>query len=1119
MGFVHLHVHSVYSLLDGTIKIDDLLKNVHKKGMDAVALTDHGVMYGALEFYRQALKMGIKPIVGCEFYLAPEGRSRRKSKPQDLHHLTLLAKNQEGYRNLMRLSSLGFLEGYYYKPRIDKELLADYSRGLICLSGCLSGEIPSLILQGKERSARQTVEELAGIFGADFYLEVQNHGLQEQRKVNEFLFEWGRKLGIPAVATNDVHYLGPKDAEIHDLLLCIQTGKSLDDEDRMRFPNGQFYLKDPGEMEELFPGHPEVIKNTLEIAERCNLEIELGNYHLPHYRLPGGKTPAEILREKVYAGLEARGELTSEARERLEYELEIICEMGFASYFLIVQDIVNFARKQRIPVGPGRGSAAGSLVAYALGITRINPLQFGLLFERFLNPERGNLPDIDIDFCYRRRGEVINYIINRYGQDRVAQIITFGTMAARAAIRDVGRALNYSYSLVDKVAKEIPWGDSIDEACAENPRLQSMVQKDRRVREILTLARKIEGIPRHTSTHAAGVVISDQPLIEYTPLQLNEDEVTTQYSMEEVEAAGLLKMDILGLRYLTVIQDTLDSLKTEEQEVDLENMDLTDQETYQLLQEGRTLGVFQMESRLFQGLCKKLRPREFNDIVALLALGRPGPIRGERLDEFIQCRNGKREPKYLHPKLKPILAETYGIILYQDQVMLIANQLAGYSLGEADILRRGMGKKKAELISRHKESFVRGAVQRGVPKDIAEQIFEEMEYFGGYGFNKSHSAAYALIAYQTAYLKAHYPAHYLAALLSSVMGNSSKVAQYIEECNNLGIEVKPPNINESMVSFTPKHNVILFGLSAVKNLGNNAAEEIIEERKKGPFTSLRDFCQRMDNMNQKACESLIKAGAFDQFGERSSHMIQLDQIFMSRGRQEKAPGQISLFGAEEMNKAGIDIPEIPEFSRRELLEMEKDVVGLYISGHPLETVKKLWKKRVSHSIRDLEDLEEGREVLIGGILTALKHHRTRNNKWMLFATIEDLTGEIETVIFPLPYQKGRDLLEKGNLVLLSGRIEHLEDKDQVLVERVLPLTDKEIRLKISPSFRKHGGMGELKKFITGHQGRIPLLLQISGEEAKGKRKEVTIQLGCKYWIEDSPDFLAGLARWGEVIIK
>ncbi|MEC9488423.1 MAG: DNA polymerase III subunit alpha, partial [Halanaerobium sp.] len=897
----------------------------------------------------------------------------------------------------------------------------------------------------------------------------------------------------------------------HDLLLCIQTGKSLTDEDRMKFPNGEFYLKDQVEMEAMFPGHEDAVARAGEVADSCNLEIPLGNYHLPAYQLAEGKSPDEVLRERALSGLESKGELTEEARGRLEYELGIICEMGFSSYFLIVQDIVNYARQKRIPVGPGRGSAAGSLVSYALDITRINPLEYGLLFERFLNPERGNLPDIDIDFCYRRRGEVIDYIVQKYGKDKVAQIITFGTMAARGAIRDVGRALNYPYSLVDKIAKEVPWGDTVAEAYQENQRLQKMVESDERVREVLQLARKIEGIPRHTSTHAAGVVIADQQLVEYTPLQVNEDEVTTQYPMEELEAAGLLKMDILGLRYLTVIDDTVASLTEEGIEVNLDKLDLKDRETYQMLSAGDTLGVFQMESRLFQGLCKKLRPREFVDIVTLLALGRPGPIRGERLDEFIQCRNGEREPEYLHPELESVLKETYGIILYQDQVMLIANKLAGYSLGEADILRRGMGKKKAELMSRHRESFVAGAVKRGIPADTAEKIFAEMEYFGGYGFNKSHSAAYALIAYQTAYLKAHYPVHYLAALLSSVMGSSSKVAQYIEECSRLGIEVKPPNINESMVSFTPKGQKILFGLSAVKNLGSSSALEIIQERAGGQFHSLRDFCQRVDSITQKACESLIKAGAFDQFGERSRQMARLDQIFISSGRQEKVPGQISLFAAEEMNEVAIDMPELPEFSRRELLEMEKEVIGLYISGHPLETIRDIWERRTSHPIRELENLEEGSQVLLGGIITQVKHHRTKRNKWMLFATIEDLTGEVETVIFPLAFQKGRDLLDKGEMVLFHGRLEHLEDKDQIVVEKVMPLSRKEVRLGLRPGDDFQKTVRELKSFIVKYPGRVPLMLEMTA----GGEREV-IQLGCEYWVEDSPELLGGLADWGEV---
>jgi len=847
--FAHLHVHTNYSLLDGACEIDKLAKRLSELGMKSCAITDHGAMYGVIEFYKKMRAYGIKPIIGAEVYMAERTMHDKETGiDEEQYHLVLLAKDNNGYKNLMKLVSLGFMEGFYYKPRVDMDVLSKYSEGLIALSACLAGKIPSLLLKGNFEEAKQTALKFNSIFGQDnFFIEVQDHGLLEQRKIMNDLIRLSKETGIPLVATNDVHYIQKEDALAQDVLMCIQTGKTLDDENRMKFESSEFYLKSPEEMEQLFSYIPEALENTLRIAERCNVTLEFGKVHLPSFKVPEGLSEDEYLRQLCYKGARERFPvITDEIRQRLDYELETIKEMGYSSYFLIVWDFINYARQNGIMVGPGRGSAAGSLVAYCLYITNIDPLKYNLLFERFLNPERISMPDIDVDFCYERRQEVIDYVVQKYGQDRVAQIVTFGTMAARAAIRDVGRVMGYPYGEVDRIAKMVPseLGITIESALALNPELKKLYDENERVRRLIDIAKDLEGFPRHASTHAAGVVISKDPIVEHVPLhKLGDSNVATQYTMTALEELGLLKMDFLGLRTLTVIRDAINIIRrTKNVEINLDKLPLDDKKVYELLSQGNTAGVFQLESTGMRNLLMELKPEVFQDIVAIIGLYRPGPLGSGAADDFIRSKNGLKPIKYLHPKLEPILSETYGIILYQEQAMKIAQELAGFSLGQADILRKAMGKKKQDVMAAQRESFINGCVNNGIDKTTAAKIFDEISYFAGYGFNKAHTAAYAVIAYQTAYLKAHFPVEYMAALLTSVTDNSDKVAYYINECRHLGIEVLPPDINESYETFTVVSDKIRFGLTAVKNVGLNVAKAIIQTRKsKGKFTSFTDF--------------------------------------------------------------------------------------------------------------------------------------------------------------------------------------------------------------------------------------------------------------------------------------
>jgi DNA polymerase-3 subunit alpha len=1093
--FVHLHVHTEYSLLDGAARIEELLEKAVNKGMSSLAITDHGNMYGAIEFYKAAKEAGIKPIIGSEVYVAPRSRFDKEGKKDDqLHHLVLLAKNNKGYRNLLKLISLGYLEGFYYKPRVDLEALKKYSDGLICLSGCLAGEVAKGILNEQGDQVKETIRNYQQIFGKDnYYLELQDQGLREEKIVNKNLMKISEELDIPVVATNDVHYLEQEDAQAHDVLLCIQTGKNLSDEDRMKFPNDQFYLKDGQEMAEVFSDTPEAIENTVKIAQRCNVEFDFEQTYLPPYEVPEGESLTSYLRELCLSGVKRRyGELTEEVKERLDYELRIIEEMGYPAYFLIVWDFIKYAQKMGIMVGPGRGSAAGSLVSYLLGITDIDPLKHGLIFERFLNPARVSMPDIDIDFCYQRRDEVIDYVTRKYGQDKVAQIITFGTMAARAVIRDVGRVLNIPYGKVDKIAKLIPFGANLEEALESSPELKNIYQNEEEIKHLIDYAQRLEGLPRHASTHAAGVVISKEELTNYTPLQQNKGEVTTQYPMNNLEEIGLLKMDFLGLRTLTVINNSLKIIKrTQEIELDLSEVPLDDQGTYKLLQTGNTEGLFQIESNLFQRLIVDLQATKFEDLVALLALGRPGPLGSGMVDDFVERRHGKAEIEYLHPDLEEILKETYGVIVYQEQVMKIANEIAGYSLGEADILRRGMGKKKPELLKKHRQKFIDGANEKGYSEDLANELFDLMEYFGGYGFNKSHSAAYALVSYQTAYLKNYYPVEFMASLLSSVMGNSDKVARYIEECRRMEIEVLAPDVNESEVRFTVINQKIRFGLEAVKNVGQKAIEEIIKAREeKGSFDSIADFCEKVSlgKVNQRVIESLIKAGAFDSLGVYRAQLLTiLDDLYEKyrRIQKEKGNGQQSFadfLDEDEFVNDDLELPGISEYSQEQLLSMEKEYLGLYISGHPIDNYESLLQKEEITSIIDVKELADGKEVMIGGIINDLKQITTKNGNEMAFIEIEGRAGQLEVIVFPDLFGEFQNLLYKNEFILVTGELDKSEQGVKIIAQKLQGPPENKLYLEIEDM--KSDCLENLASLLKDSPGVIPVYIVVKINQQK-----------------------------------
>lgn len=1120
--FAHLHVHSEYSLLDGACRIDDLLDTAVRNNMNSMAITDHGTMYAILDFYKKAKAKGIKPIIGCEVYQAQNTRFERNSSLRyDQSHLVLLAENEVGYKNLVEIVSKAFVEGFYYKPRVDWELLEKHHEGLIALSACVAGKIPEMILADNLKEAKETAQRYIRTFGKDnFFLELQDHGLPEQKQINPALIELAQELKIPLVATNDVHYVEKKHAFLHEVLLCIQTGKTLKDEQRLKFTTEEFYLKSAEEMAEIFKDHPEAIANTLEIAKRCNVDFTLGELHLPYYPLPENYAdPEDYLRHLCLEGAKRRyRDFNQEVKERLDYELEVIAKMGFASYFLIVWDMVNFACQNRIPVGPGRGSASGSIVAYCLGITDIDPLRYDLLFERFLNPERVNMPDIDTDFCFERRAEVIEHLRQEYGEDHVAQIITFGTMAARAAIRDVGRVLDIPLAEVDRVAKMVPEeiNISLDKALEISPDFREKYNSSSEIRQLIDIARQLEGTPRHASTHAAGVVISKEPLVNYLPLQRSTDEntVTTQFTMTEVEELGLLKMDILGLRTLTVIGDTLENIRNSKGiDLDLNEISLEDQKTYELLGRGESTGVFQLESSGMKNILKNLRPQRLEDIIALVALYRPGPLGSGMVEDFIQRKHGITPIIYPHPLLKPILEDTYGVILYQEQVMRIASELAGFTLGQADLLRRAMGKKKPEIIAAQKENFIKGALAKGVNKEKAEEIFELIAHFAGYGFNKSHSAAYALIAYRTAYLKANYPVEFMAALLTSIMDNSDKVGSYIEECKKMGIQVLPPDINESGLNFTAVGDNIRFGLGAVKNVGHNAVEHIIALREDGPFKNLIDFCERVDLhlVNRRMIESLIKSGAFDCTEANRLQLLNALDECMERGqkrREDQRSGQLSLFDMTKSMEPDFVLPFVSPPSKKELLDMEKETLGFYVSGHPITPYKKLLTFLADCFLKDLKEVHDGEILTVGGIATSVRVTLTKKGEAMAYLVLEDDTARGEIIVFPKIYSEKSFLLKEEELLLVKVRIQKEENDFRFFALDVLPLPQYYLHLVLKQSSFP---LENLKKLFSTYKGDEPVFLEFPMCK-KG------LLVGSDYWVKSSPELIKELQRFEDIEI-
>ena len=1072
--FTHIHVHSHYSLLDGLPKIDEILDYVKELGMDSVALTDHGVLYGAVEFFKKAKQKGVKPIIGAEMYMAFERMQQKRPNIDDKrYHLVLLVKNEEGYKNLVKLITLSHLEGFYYKPRIDEETLAEYSSGLICLSGCIQGKIPKLILSKKFDEAEKLAQKYQEIFGPDnFYLEIQNHpNSPDYQKSNQGLITLSKKLAIPLVATNDIHYLKPEDAEAQDILMLINTGANLNDPERLTMKSDDFSMRSPEEMTRLFKNTPQAIENTQKIAELCNFEFVLGKTQLPYFEVPEGKTPEDYLKELCYQGLEKRLQPThhplthhptlnrKEVIDRLEYELSVIKETGFASYFLIVQDFVNWAKENRIVVGPGRGSVGGSLVAYLLNITNVNPLKYDLLFERFLHLERSaGLPDIDLDFTDRRRDEVINYVAEKYGRDKVAQIITFGTMAARAAVRDVGRALGYSYIFCDRIAKMIPFGFNLDQTLSRVSEFHQIYETDEEAKKLIDFAKKLEGVARHASTHACGVVISRQPLTNLVPLQhptQNDKTIITQYEMYSIEDLGLLKMDLLGLKNLTIIEDTLARIyKVQGKSLNIEKVPFDDKKTFKLLREANTTGVFQLESDGCKRYLKQLKPTEFEDITTMVALYRPGPM--QLIPEYIQRKHKKKKIEYLHPKLKPILEKTYGLPVYQESLMKIAQELAGFSLSEADVLRKAIGKKIKSLLLKQKEKMIQGMLMNNdIKKEIAQKIWEWILPFASYGFNRAHSVAYATIAYQTAYLKAHYPVEFMAALLTSEKADVERIAVLIEECKKMGIEVLAPNVNESIRNFTviPKENKIRFGLLAIKNVGQNVVEAIIQEKKaSGPFQSIDDFLGRVSSkdLNKKSLESLIKTGVFDEFAERNQLLSNLERLLEIARETQKAKlnGQKGLFDGMKFNSK-IILTSAPPASENQKLNWEKELLGLYISSHPLRGFEKILRQKTISINEVKKEMSEPsfpysltevfgkfRRIRVGGIISRLKKILTKNGKPMLFMKVEDLTDQIEVVVFPSVIEKKSTLFRENKIVLVTGRLDTKDEVPKIICEDI-----------------------------------------------------------------------------------
>ncbi len=1076
--FVHLHLHTEYSLLDGFTRIDRLFDQVKALGMDAVAITDHGVMFGVVEFYKTAKKHGVKPIIGCEVYVAPRSRHDKSgASDRDQGHLVLLVENEIGYQNLIHLVSMGYMEGFYYKPRIDYDLLEAHSEGLICLSACIAGDVQQRLLDGRYEEAKDLALRLQNMFGeGKFFLELQDHGMEIQKGLNANIMRLSKDTGIPLVATNDVHYIDKKDHDVHDILLCIQTGKNVSDQQRLRFPTEEFYLKSPEEMAKLFPYAPEALENTKKIADMCQFDFDFDTLHLPEFQLEGEESAVEKLRDLCYQGLHDRyDQVTDIHKDRLEFELSTIVQMGYEDYFLITWDFIKYAKDNGIMVGPGRGSCGGSLVAFVLHITDVDPIKYDLIFERFLNPERITMPDIDIDFQDDRRQEVIDYVVNKYGMDHVAQIITFGTMAARAAIRDVGRVLDIPYAVVDQIAKEVPFqlGMTIDKAITMNPKFKKLHEESDEARRVIDAARSVEGMPRHASTHAAGVVISKNPVDHYVPLYVHDNAVSTQFNMVLLEELGLLKMDFLGLRNLTVIKDCLELLKEKGIDPpDLANLDYTDQKVFDLIGSGDTLGIFQLESSGMRRFMRELKPTELEDLIAGISLYRPGPM--DSIPKYIANKNNPDGIQYGHPMLESILSVSYGCLVYQEQVMQIVRELGGYSYGRSDLVRRAMSKKKMKVMEEERKNFIYGKVaedgtieiegcmRKGISENVANAVFDDMIDFAKYAFNKSHAAGYAIIAYQTAYLKAHYPVEFMAALMTSVMGYQAKLAQYILDCKRMGIEVLPPSVNQSRASFSVEGDRIRYGLKAIKNVGTGIIRSTIEGRKSDPYGSFLDFCEAIDpkELNKKSVESLIKAGAFDGMGEFRSQLLAVYDTIIDGVHTESrrnVQGQVSLFSGMESDLPSVfnaySLPNIGEFPLNYRLTFEKEMLGIYLSGHPLSEYSDLVEKVSTVNLGDLRDaVEDGsihrrdnEVVIIAGMVSKVTEKITRKNQRMAFVTMEDLYDSIEILVFPKVFERQEALLKEDGFIIMTGRLNVKEDEDpKILADRIFPLDEEHV---------------------------------------------------------------------------
>ena len=1127
MAFTHLHVHTEYSLLDGSAKIKPLVKRAKELGFDSLAITDHGVMYGAIDFYKACRAEGIRPILGCEVYVSPGSRFDRElgSEDERYYHLILLAETDEGYRNLCKIVSKGFTEGFYYKPRVDRQVLAEFHEGLICLSACLQGEVAVNIRRGLYEEAVKTALWYRDTFGPDnYFLEMQDHGLSEDSMVNQGVMRISRETGIPMVCTNDSHYIYAEDWEAHDVLLCIQTNRKVQEENRMRYEGGNYYLKSEEEMAALFPYAPEALANTRKIADRCNVNIVFGEHKIPRFDVPEGYTAESYLRELCETGLAERYDpVTPELKERLEHELSVITNMGFVDYFLIVWDFIKYARSVGIMVGPGRGSAAGSIVSYALKITNIDPIRYDLLFERFLNPERVTMPDIDVDFADERRQEVIDYVTRKYGEEMVVQIVTFGTLAARNCIRDVGRALDISYKTCDLVAKSIPMelGMTIGLALEKSADFRKYYEENEDVKYLVDIARQLEGLPRHASMHAAGVVIGREPIVDFVPLSKNSDAVTTQYNMTTIEELGLLKMDFLGIRTLTVIQDAVASVKERlGVEIDVDHLDMDDPKVYEMISEGKTAGVFQLESSGMQSFMRELRPRNMEDVIAGISLYRPGPM--DFIPQYVKAQSHPEEVTYDTPLLEDILKPTYGCIVYQEQVMQIVMKLAGYSLGRSDLVRRAMSKKKADVMAKEREYFVYGneelgvpgCIKNGVPEAVANKIFDEMAAFASYAFNKSHAAAYAVVAYETAYLKCYYPLDFMAALLTSVRSNSPKLANYIEAVKRMGIRLLPPDVNKGRGEFSVDSGGIRYGMSAVKSVGDTVVEEILREREaNGPFADLADFIRRLSNKeaNKRTIESFIYAGAFDSFGQNRRQMILMFPEIVDQANLEKKQsmtGQMSLMdflGEEEVQKTKITYPNMPEFPKEEILQKEKEVLGIYVSGHPLDSYKDLVDRYATASTLDFvpeEDTgttvaKDNMNYTMCGMVEQINVKMTRNNEAMAFVTLEDLYGQIEVVVFPKVYDTARLSLEINKGILVRGRASISEEEGKLLASEIQSFDQlmrqvedesKELWLLVQNYQSLQGVKNELEQLLSEKPGRTPVYVQL-----KEERKRVVIR--------------------------